>query len=135
MNILLDTHVIIWALTDDERLPVQVKEVISDNNNLVYYSIASLWEIAIKHYKMPDKCPYDEKTIAQYCKCAGYFELAIKQEHIEAIKALKVKKNVQLCNYDPFDRILLSQAKSEGMRIISHDTNFDNYDEKCIVRI
>ena len=132
MKILLDTHAIIWALTDDKRLSARMKELILNPNNSVYFSSVSLWEIAIKNSKAPDKCPYNEQTIYGHCINSGFELLDLIPEHIFSLRTLRVKANCALSNMDSFDRILISQAKSEGMKIISADPNFANYDEECI---
>ena len=54
MNLLLDTHILIWALNDDPRLPKKAKDMILDADNAVYYSSISIWEVSIKHIKKPD---------------------------------------------------------------------------------
>ena len=135
MKILLDTHAIIWALTDDPMLSEKARRIISEDDNTVYYSLASLWEIAIKNYKYPEKCPYNEKVIADLCDRSGFFLLDISSTHIQGLRNLKVKSGKELSNYDPFDRLLLSQAKTENMKLVSHDSNFENYEESCIFRI
>lgn len=135
MKILLDTHAIIWALTDDPALSKKAKAEISDPKNTIYYSLASVWEIAIKNAKSPEKCPYNEKEIAELCDKSGFLPLDITLDHICGLRSLTVKSGKELINHDPFDRILLSQSKSENMKLFSHDANFDNYDEKCVVKI
>ena len=132
-EILLDTHVIIWALTDDRRLTASIREIISDPENMIYYSTASLWEIAVKNYKAPEKCPYNEKDIDDLCQKSGYHCLNILANHIKNLRHLKVKSGNVLANYDPFDRMLIAQAKSQEFYILSHDSNFENYDEPCII--
>ena len=133
MKILLDTHVIIWALTDDPRLSKAARIAITDPANTIYYSLASIWEIAIKNAKTPERCPYNEKEIADLCDKSGFLSLGITLDHICGLRELKAKN--ELSNHDPFDRLLISQAKSDNMKLFSHDTNFDNYDEKCIYKI
>lgn len=135
MKILLDTHAIIWALTDDPTLSKKAKAEISDSKNTIYYSLASIWEIAIKNAKAPERCPYNEKEISELCDKSGFLLLDITAVHIYGLRNLTIKPGKELYNHDPFDRILLSQAKSEGMKLFSHDTNFDNYDERCVVKI
>ncbi len=135
MKILLDTHVIIWVLTDDPRLSDQARNLILSPNNIVLYSTASLWEIALKNQKNPEKCPYNEMEIMAYCSEAGYLPLDIQPHHVQAVRSLKVKEGRYLSNTDPFDRILIAQAKTEDCRILSHDACFENYDEKCICMI
>ena len=132
MKFLLDTHVIIWVLTDDPHLSDEVRLRIASPANLVYYSIASLWEIAIKNQKNPDKCPYNETEIADYCAEAGYYPMDIQSQHIHALRTLKVKEDRYPANMDPFDRMLLAQAKTEGCRFLTHDKAFENYDEPSV---
>ncbi len=135
MNLLLDTHVIIWALTDDSRLSDEAREMIDDKSNMVFFSAASIWEIAVKSFKAPERCPYDEKTIQALCEESGFQLLDITTAHIHSIRYLKVKRGRMLQNQDPFDRMLIAQAKTEKLKLLSHDENFGNYDEKCIYRI
>lgn len=135
MKLLLDTHVIIWVLTDDPRLTKSIRKMINDKDNIIFYSTASLWEIAVKNYKYPAKCPYNESTIEELCDRSGFHCLNISTEHIKALRDLKIKADRTLSNYDPFDRMLISQARNEGAYLLSHDRNFDNYDETCITMI
>ena len=135
MKILLDTHTIIWTLTGDERLGRTNEERILDTANSIYFSVVSLWEIALKNAKAPDKCPYDERVVYEQCIESGLELLGLSQEHVFALRTLRTKAGRTIANMDPFDRILIAQAKSERMRILSADTNFKNYDEKCILAI
>ncbi|MDO4961810.1 MAG: type II toxin-antitoxin system VapC family toxin [Eubacteriales bacterium] len=135
MEVLLDTHVIIWSLTDDERLSKKARELITGDDNIVYYSTASLWELAVKNFKDPVKCPYNEAVIEDLCEKSGFRRLDISSDHIKLLRGLKVKKDRYLGNQDPFDRMLIAQAKACGARLISHDSNFENYDEDCIYMI
>lgn len=135
MKILLDTHVIIWALTDDNRLSHTARELISAPDSLIFYSVASLWEIAIKNQKAPEKCPYHEKEIMEFCSQAGYLPLDIQAPHIFGVRNLKLRKDRIPGNYDLFNRILLSQAKTETCIFLSHDSVFENYEEGCILMI
>ena len=135
MKILLDTHAIIWALTGDARLKPENEKRILNPDNSVYFSTASLWEIAIKNGKAPEKCPYSERDIYEKCIASGYELLDVHPEDIFAVRTLRVKKDHSLLNMDPFDRLLLAQAKAEKMRLLSADRNFDNYDEACLLSI
>lgn len=135
MKILLDTHVIIWALTNDERLSDVAGSLILDRNNIIYFSMASIWEIAIKSQKTPKKIPYAEEDVMKYCNEAGFEPVNITGNHIATIKKLHVAEGRQPTNNDPFDRMLLAQAKAEGMKLLTHDKNFDNYYESSILMI
>ena len=132
MNILLDTHVIIWALTNDPQLTDAAKALIMDPENTVMISTVSLWEIAVKNQKAPRLCPYHEKEILDYCVKAGYIVMDIKGKHVLEIRDLRLKPGAVLTNYDPFDRMLIAQAKSEKYVLLSHDRNFGYYEEDCI---
>ena len=132
MNILLDTHVIIWALTNDPQLTEGAKALIMSPENTVIISTVSLWEIAVKNQKAPRLCPYHEKEILDYCVKAGYLVMDIKAKHVLEIRGLKTKPGTVPANHDPFDRMLMAQAKSEKYILLSHDRNFEYYDEDCI---
>ena len=135
MKLLLDTHIMIWALTDDPRLSQSARNLLSSPENIILFSMASLWEIAIKNQKAPEKCPYHENEILQYCTQAGYLPLEIKSSHVLCLRELKTKPDHYLSNYDPFDRMIISQAKAENCTVLSHDTAFQNYDEPCILMV
>lgn len=107
MKIMLDTHVIIWALTDDPRLSSEAREMILNPDNMICFSSASIWEIAIKNQKAPEKCPYIYDEIADICQKAGFEIIDIKLPHILAVKDLQVEAGRKLSNMDPFDRILM----------------------------
>ena len=132
MNILLDTHVIIWALTNDHQLTDEAKALIMDPENTVMISTVSLWEIAVKNQKAPRLCPYHEKEILDYCVQAGYLVMDIKAKHVLEIRGLRIKPGTVLTNYDLFDRMLIAQAKSEKYILLSHDRNVEYYGEDCI---
>jgi len=132
MNILLDTHVIIWALTNDPQLTDEAKALIMDPENTVMVSTVSLWEIAVKNQKAPHLCPYHEEEILDYCGRAGYLVVDIKAKHVLEIRGLRTKPGAVPANYDPFDRMLIAQAKSEKYVLLSHDRNFGYYAEDCI---
>ena len=132
MNILLDTHVIIWALTNDSQLTDKAKTLILDPENNVMISTVSLWEIAMKNQKAPHLCPYHEEEILDYCNQAGYLVMDVKAKHVLEIRGLRTKPGAVLTNHDPFDKMLMAQAKSEKYVLLSHDRNFEYYGEDCI---
>ncbi len=135
MTALLDTHAVIWALTNDPQLSPQARMILSDLNHIIVVSTVSLWEIAVKNQKAPHLCPYHEKEILDYCLKAGYLVADMKPNHVLALRSLQVKPDRIISNHDPFDRLLLAQAKAEGWTFLSHDRSFDNYDESCILKI
>ena len=82
MKILLDTHVLLWALEDSPQLPYYVKEAITDENNEIYVSALSLWEIAIKHKNHPTLMPFSSTQIREYAQRAGYIFLSVNLDAI-----------------------------------------------------
>ena len=135
MNLLLDTHVIIWTLTNDPQLSESARSLISDPGNMIFISTVSLWEIALKNQKASHLCPYHEAEILQYCLKAGYQVAGLRPEHVLALRTLQVRQDKVLLNHDLFDRMLIAQAKSEKWKLLSHDRNFEYYDETCICQI
>jgi PIN domain nuclease of toxin-antitoxin system len=124
MILLLDTHAFIWYLTDNSRLSNQVIELISDENNEILLSIASIWEIAIKQsigkltFNQPQ--PF-EIFITQQLNLNSFTLLNITVSHIAVISTLP------LYHRDPFDRILIAQAIVENIPVLSADITFDAY--------
>ena len=122
MKILLDTHTLLWALGCPERLPEYIAEMICNENNDVYLSAASLWEISIKHKKSPDKMPFSAAQIRDYCQRAGYFFLSISVDSISTFEKLSFQNNA-----DPFDQILVSQSIANNMKFITHDEKIKQF--------
>lgn len=114
MKYLLDTHLLIWALTEDKKLPKAAYDVINDPGHTIFYSAASVWEIEIKHQKMPDKMPISGEELISFCETAGILSLPVVNDHVLYVKTLHRKEGSPPHN-DPFDRILLAQAKYENM--------------------
>ena len=116
--LLLDTHAFLWFEGNDPRLPQNVMVEIQTNEH-VFISVVSFWEIAIKSSlgKLELQVPIDEMM-----EKSGFFLLPIKASHL--------KKLVELpwIHRDPFDRLLISQAKSEGLKLVTKDENIKKYD-------
>lgn len=134
MNVLLDTHILLWALGDDTRLSDRAREIILEPGNVIYYSVASVWEIAIKHALHPDNVILSGKELSSYCQQAGFLPLDLRDKHVYSLEEIRRDKNSPRHN-DPFDRILLSQAKTENMSFITHDTLFQGYGESCVILV
>lgn len=129
MEILLDTHIILWDLFDPEKLPKKTVDFLLDDENVFYYSIASMWEVAIKH--ATGKLDVSGTEFMHYCEQAGFKKLPIDERHVCALETLDKKENTPEHN-DPFDRMLLSQAKADGLLFITHDKKFSFYDEPYV---
>ena len=134
MNLLLDTHIAIWALNDDPALSEKARELILDPDNTIYYSTVSVWEVLLKHSRRPVSIPFDEKDFSKGCQEAGFVPLALTDKHILAVSSLSRPGDVKEHN-DPFDRLLLAQAKVQNMSFLTHDELIPDYEEKCVIPV
>ena len=130
MRVLLDTHIALWAIADDPKLPARARMLIADKDNVIVVSAASVWEIAIKHALArggPNDMPLAGAKALGYFQTAGYEMLAITAEHAAAVERLKPHHT------DPFDRLLVAQALSEPLRLLTHDKNVADYSDTVIL--
>lgn len=134
MNILLDTHILLWALSNDDRLPEKARELIENTENRIYYSLISLWEVELKRLAHPNAMPVSAKELSEYCGQSGYQKLSVKENHIFALASLRRKESV-LPHKDPFDRMLICQASVENMVFMTHDSLIPGYDDPCILAV
>lgn len=126
MNLLLDTHVALWAITDSQTLPQKARELIQSPKATVWFSAASVWEIAIKHALGQGDMPVSSQDAVHYFRESGYRFLAIETEHVIAVE------NLAAHHQDPFDRILVAQAIVEPMRLLTHDATVALYSDTII---
>lgn len=131
-TLLLDTHIILWMISDDKRLSQKAKTIIKENFDSVYYSIASMWEVQIKYGVK--KMPISGIDFMHYCEQSGYHKLPIDDLHVKELSNLERDESAPPHN-DPFDKILLSQAKAEGFTFLTHDPFFRGYNEPCVVEV
>ena len=135
MKYLLDTHLILWTVGKSANVPQKVKDIITNKDNTTYYSIISMWEVAIKRITHPDKITtFTPKELADFCRDAGIYELPLRMEHVCTLETLTHSEDAPP-HKDPFDRILISQAKSEGMTFLTHDDLLPYYNEPCILYV
>lgn len=132
IKILLDTHILLWALSNDARLPEKARKMIENTENDIYYSIISLWEVEIKHLSHPEVMTISAKEITEYCDLAGFLKVSIRENHIFALADLKRRENAP-AHKDPFDRMLICQASTENMLFITHDSLITDYEDPCII--
>jgi len=125
MKILLDTHIALWALTGSPRLPQKARTMILDAGNSIYFSAATVWEIAIKHRLARGNMPISGEEARELFNEAGYLELPVTSQHAATTEKLPMH------HADPFDRILVAQAKSEPMRLLTHDSKLPAYGD-CV---
>ena len=115
MRYLIDTHILIWSTTDSQKLSARAKAILSNRDNVCYFSAASIWEIAIKRARHPDMIPIPANEARQLFLDAGYRELLVSSVHSAEVEGLPP------IHSDPFDRMLITQARSDGFSLISHD--------------
>lgn len=126
MNLLLDTHVALWAITDSPKLPLKARDLIASPRTNVWISTASIWEIAIKHSLSRGDMPISGHEALRYFSESGYRQLPIEAVHAVAVEDLPAHHN------DPFDRILVAQALVEPMRLMTHDALVALYSDTII---
>ena len=123
MKLLLDTHIFLWWLAGDERFSMECRQLLSASATLPLLSAVSSWEIAIKHglgkLQLPE--PPESFVVSRMARerIAG---LPIEHAHALAVASLPVHHR------DPFDRMLIAQAKVEGIPIMTADSAFSAYD-------
>ena len=122
MNLLLDTHVFLWYIAGDNRLPKSFEEEISDPDNLVYLSVASNWEIIIKYGLGKLPLPESPETyIPKYRKLHRIESLPVTESTLDHLSSLPS------LHRDPFDRVIISQALSEDLTIVTVDREILRY--------
>ena len=134
MKLLLDTHLLIWALTDDPRLTEATRTMMDDPKNESYFSALSVWEVAIKHMARPENIGFTGTKFAERCREAGFLPLDVSDKYVAALETLRRAEDAPP-HKDPFDRMLIAQAKSEGMLFLTHDAKLPYYQEECIVPV
>lgn len=129
MNLLLDTHVALWAIDASPRLPATIRALIVDEANDVAVSAVSIWEIAIKFARArgrPNDMPFSGGRALAFFQEAGFSMLAVSPAHAVAVDHLPRLHD------DPFDRLLVAQAMSEPLRFVTHDAQIAAYSDSVI---
>lgn len=119
MNLFLDTHVLLWWLDDSAYLPDMERSAIADSGNLIVVSAAVIWEIRIKQALGKLEIP---SNFLRVIRDQGFELLSITADHAYAAGDLPMHHR------DPFDRMIIAQAKMEGLKVITHDMMFKKYD-------
>lgn len=118
MNLLLDTHVLLWWMDDDPTLLRGAREAVADSGNMVFVSVATIWEIRIKHALGKLEIPADFREVLER---QAFEMLPITADHAHRIGELPMHHR------DPFDRMLISQALFEGFTLVTRDNRFKRY--------
>ena len=122
MRLLLDTHALLWWLAGDPQLSAAARAAIEDEDNPVYVSAASAWEVATKHRigKLPQAGPLATDFALQVAQ-QGFIGLDITLDHGQRAGGLPGPHR------DPFDRMLVAQAQAENLALVSNEQIFDQY--------
>ena len=115
MNLLLDTHLLLWAASAPDRLSKPALALILDPENRLWFSVANLWEIAIKRALNRPDFRADATLLRTGLLANGYEELAIAARHVQSLTTLPPLHS------DPFDRMLVAQAQAEAMQLLTAD--------------
>jgi PIN domain nuclease of toxin-antitoxin system len=121
MHLLLDTHLVVWAMGSPERLPVGLSAMLEDPLNTPVFSVASLWELVIKQALGRPDFNVQVAVLRRALLDGGWQELAIEARHALAVAQLPP------LHRDPFDRVLLAQAAADGLLLITADTQLASY--------
>ena len=123
MDLLLDTHALLWWLADDPKLGPGARAHIAKSTNAVYVSAAAAWEIAVKRAAGKLEAPGD---IREWIEEEGFLELPIEVAHAVASAELPWHHR------DPFDRLMIAQARHDELTLIARDDEIDRYDVPVI---
>ena len=126
MRLLLDTHALLWSLVKPEKLPPAVRHAIQSAENEAYASVASAWEISIK--VAIGKLDFDVQVLERGLAASGIQALGITLQHTARIARLP------LHHRDPFDRMLVAQALTESLTIVTRDRDLAKYGVKLLWR-
>lgn len=136
MKILLDTHILIWLHTDVSKLSEKAKKILLDPTNEIFYSSVNIWETQIKHLAHPKEFTLSGEDLRNLSIQANLKCVDVKAEHGIELKSLSYDEiNAPRSHKDPFDRILICQAKVENMLLMTHDTLIPFYNEPCVLEV
>ena len=121
MRLLVDTHLLLWATAASRRLPKAARELIEDAGNDVYYSAASLWEVAIKLGLRRSDFDVDLEELRRALAEMGFVELPVTGVHAQRLVSLPP------IHKDPFDRMLVAQCLSEPLILLTNDGTLEGY--------
>ncbi len=121
MRLLPDTHLLLWLANDSPELPAGAQALVGDIDNDVVFSVASLWEVAIKFALGRPEFQVDPRILRRGLLDNGYTEMTITAQHALATVSLP------LIHKDPFDRLLIAQATVEGITLLTADATILRY--------
>ena len=127
MILLLDTHVLLWAAHDPDKLSAKARAAIIEPANELWFSAASIWEVAIKATIGRSDFEFDAGVLRRALVENGYVELAVDSRHAAEVAALP------RIHRDPFDRLLVAQARIEGCQLLTVDRTLADYGSPVVL--
>ncbi len=127
MRLLLDTHIALWAVTDDRRLGRPAREYLQTAGARAWVSSASSWEIAIEHALGRGDMPIDADEAARWFRASGFEELPVSWVHARRVRRLEP------LHRDPFDRLLVAQGLEEELVLLTRDATVASYDRAIVL--
>ena len=121
MAYLLDTHLVLWAAIEPERLPAKARKLLENRQEVITFSLATIWEVAIKTSLKRADFSVDPAALHAGLLDAGFAELALEPTHLFRVATLP------WVHRDPFDRLLVAQAVEEGLTLLSVDAALKGY--------
>lgn len=128
MRLLLDTHSFLWFASGNDRLSPKAKEAVADAGNAAYLSTASLWEMAIKINIGKLKLPQPLGVLIPEQVSENEFEVLYSEVTHSEVTHSETYTDLPLHHRDPFDRMMIAQAKVEDLLVVSKDEVFEHYD-------
>ncbi len=128
MRFLLDTHILLWSISQSTRLPARVLQVLADPTHDVFTSVVSLWEIAIK-VRIGKLTIDDDALMATLAPPSKITLLAIAPAHLSTLRRLSTLPG----HNDPFDHLLIAQAITERLVIVTHDQRVPGYPVEALM--
>lgn len=121
MAYLLDTHLVLWASFEPQRLSSKARKLLESRKESIAFSLATIWEVAIKTSLKRADFSVDPASLHEGLLGAGFVELALQPRHLFRVAALP------WVHRDPFDRLLVAQAIEEGLTLLSVDAALEGY--------
>jgi PIN domain nuclease of toxin-antitoxin system len=121
VRVLIDTHLLLWAVASSRRLPKEARALLLDTSNEVYYSAASVWEVAIKNALRRRDFRADPAVLVRALAESGFSELPVTAAHAARVAGLPA------IHRDPFDRLLVAQSLAEPMTLLTNDAALLGY--------
>lgn len=127
MRLLLDSHVLLWWIENSKKLPDKARTILSDVNNVAYFSACSIWEIAVKLSAGAYDLLVDPAQLSAALTDGGFMELPILSSHAAKVAELPGHHR------DPFDRMLIAQSWVEQLALITHNKMLTRYSDTVVL--